>query len=85
MLEKNPKNQSILLEKSSTLIKSQKGMGIAILTPKEMIQRLPFPLVELKAGNTSTNWNSLNEVRRIIYLSYSEREVTKKVYGNKMN
>ena len=29
-------------------------MGITILTPKEIIQRLPFPLVELKAGNTST-------------------------------
>ena len=60
-------------------------MGITILTPKEIIQRLPFPLVELKAGNTSIKWNSLNEVRRIIYLSYSEKEVTKKVYDNKMN
>ena len=29
--------------------------GLKILTPKEIIQRLPVALAEVKAGNTSEN------------------------------
>ena len=43
---------------------------------KEMIQRLPVALAQVKAGNTSENL--LNEIRQIIYSLYREKEVTKK-------
>ena len=35
--------------------KSTHGEGLNILTPKQMLQRLPIALVQVKAGNTSEN------------------------------
>ena len=35
--------------------KQQKGKGLKILTPKQMIQRLAMALAQVKAGNTSEN------------------------------
>ena len=46
-------------------IKATKSEGIKILTPKQMLQRLPITLAQVKAGNTSENL--LNEIRKIIY------------------
>ena len=45
--------------------KETQGKGLKILTPKQMIQRLPIALAQVKAGNTSENL--LNEIRQIIY------------------
>ena len=56
------------MEKSLTLIKKQKGTGLKILTPKQMLLRLPIAVAEVKAGNTSENL--LNEIHRIIYLIF---------------
>ena len=42
-----------------------KGKGLKILTPKQMIQRLPIALAQVKAGNNSENL--LNEIQQIIY------------------
>ena len=33
----------------------KQGRGLKILTPKEILQRLPISLVQLKTGNTSQN------------------------------
>ena len=54
-----------------------KGKGLKILTPKQMLQRLPMALAQVKAGN-----NLLNEIRQIIYSLYQSKEITKKVYNN---
>ena len=35
--------------------KATKGTGIKILTPKQMLQRLPIALVQVKEGNNSGN------------------------------
>ena len=59
-----------------------KGKGLKILTPKQMIQRLPLDLAQVKAGNNSENL--LNEIRQIIYSLYQSKEITKKVYNNLM-
>ena len=53
--------------------KQQKDKGIKILTPKQMLQRLPIALAQVKTGNTSEN--VLNEIR---YFLYQEKEVTEK-------
>ena len=57
--------------------------NLKILTPKQMLQRFPIALAQVKAGNTSENL--LNEIRQIIYSLYQAKEITKKVYNNKMN
>ena len=46
-----------------------------ILTPKEMLQRLPIAVAQVKAGNTSKNL--LNEIKQIIYSLYWAKEITK--------
>ena len=54
-----------------------------MLTPKQMLQRLPIPLAQVKAGNTSENL--LNEIRQIKYFLYQAKQITKRVYNNIMN
>ena len=63
--------------------KTKSGEGLKVLTPKQMLQRLPIALAEAKAGNTSKNL--LNEIRQIIYSLYRAKEITKKAYSNIMN
>ena len=57
--------------------------NLKILAPKQMIQRLPIALAQVKVGNTSENL--LNEIRQIIYSLYRAKEITKKKYNNIMN
>ena len=59
-----------------------KGTGLKILTPKQMLQRLPIALAQVKAGNNSQNL--LNEIRQIFYSLNQSKEITKKVYNNLM-
>ena len=59
-----------------------KGTGLKILTPKQMLQRLPITPAQVKAGNNSQNL--LNEIRQIIYSLYQSKEITKKLYNNLM-
>ena len=56
------------------------GKGFKILTPKQMSQRLPIALAQVKAGNHSKNL--LNEIRQIVCSLYQSKEITKKVYNN---
>ena len=63
--------------------KTKYGKVLKMLSPKQMLQRLPRALPQVKASNTSENL--LNEVRQIIYNLYQEKEVTKKVYNNMIN
>ena len=57
-----------------------KGKGLRILTPKQMVQRLPIALAQVKAGNNSESL--LNEIRQIVYSLYQSKQITKKVYSN---
>ena len=56
---------------------------LKILTPKQMLQRLPISLAQVKAGNTSENL--LDEIKKIIYSLYQAKKNTKKVQNNIMN
>ena len=57
-----------------------KGKGLKILTLKQMIQRLPIVLAQLKAGNNSESL--LNEIRQTMYFLYQSKEIIKKVFNN---
>ena len=58
----------------------QNGKGFKILTSKQILQRLPIALAQVKAGNNSESL--LNEIRQIIYYLYQSKQITKKVYNN---
>ena len=66
---------------------SQKGEGVnemlKILTPNQMLKRLPIALAQVKTGNNSESL--LNEIRQIVYSLYRSKEITKKVYNNIIN
>ena len=57
-----------------------KGTGLKILTPKQMRQRLPVALAQVKAGNNSESL--LNEIRQVVYSLYQSKQITKKVYNS---
>ena len=65
--------------KSKAKQKETKGTGLKILTPKQMLHRLPIVLAQVKSGNNSENL--LNEIRQVIYSLYQSKEITKKVYN----
>ena len=52
----------------------QDGTGLKILTPKQLLQRLPIALDNLES--------LLNEIRQIVYSLYQSKQITKKVYNN---
>ena len=56
-----------------------KGTGLKILTPKQMLQRLPIALAQVKAGNNSESL--LNEIKLFI-LCINQNKSQKKVYNN---
>ena len=45
--------------------RSQRGQGLKILTPQQMLSRLPISLAQLKAGNNSEKVK--NEIRQLLY------------------
>ena len=56
------------------------GTGLKILTPKQMLPRLPIALAQVKAGNNSESL--LSEIRQIVYSLYQLKQITKKIYNN---
>ena len=60
--------------------KATEGKGFKILTSKQILERLPRALVQVKAGNNSENL--LNEIRRIVYYLYQSKKINKKVHNN---
>ena len=46
----------------------QSGQGLKILTPNQMLSRLPISLAQLKAGNNSEKLK--NEIRQLLYSLY---------------
>ena len=58
----------------------QEGQGIKILTPSQMLSRLPISLAQLEAGNNSEKLK--NEIRQLLYSLYRSKNITKQVYNN---
>ena len=57
---------------------NQSGKGLKILTPNQMLSRLPISLAQLKAGNNSEKLK--NEIRQILYSLYKSKKLTKQLY-----
>ena len=57
---------------------NQQGQGLKILTPDQMLSRLPITLAQLKAGNNSQKLK--NEIRQLLYSLYRSKKLTKQLY-----
>ena len=53
----------------------QKGKELKILTPNQMLSRLPISLAQLKAGNNSEKLK--NEIRQLLYSLYRSKQIYK--------
>ena len=73
----------MILEAINQALEEQFGKGLKILTPNQMLKRLPIALPQVKAGNNSESL--LYEIRQIVYSLYQSKEITKKVYNNIIN
>ena len=63
--------------------KKQGGKGLKILTPDQMLSRLPINLAQLKARNNSQKLK--NEIRQLLYFLYRSKQLTKQLYNNLIN
>ena len=58
--------------------RKQQGQVLKILTPNQMLNRLPISLAQLKAGNNSEKLK--NEIRQLLYSLYRSKKLTKQLY-----
>ena len=58
--------------------KIQSRQGVKILTPSQMLSRLPISLAQLNAGNNSEKLK--NEIRQLLYSLYRSKKLTKQLY-----
>ena len=82
-IEKPDKILKIVEEILNFNKQNQEGKGLKILTPNQMISRLPITLAQLKAGNNSEKLK--NEIRQLLYSLYRSKNMTKQVYNNLIN
>ena len=59
-------------------IQEKLGRGLKILTPSQMLSRLPITLLQLKAGNNSEKLK--NEIRQLLCSLYRSKKLTKQLY-----
>ena len=85
--EKEPKKPDKILEIVEEILifnkKKQSGGGLKILTPNQMLIRLPVTLAQLKAGNNSEKLK--NEIRQLLYSLYRSKKLTKQLYKSLIN
>ena len=65
-------------EESAAIRKNQQGQGLKILTPNQMLSRLPIYLTQLKAVDNSGKLT--NEIRQLLYSLYRSKKLTKQLY-----
>ena len=82
--EKESKKPDKIVEIVEGILKfnkqTQEGKGLKILTPSQMLSRLPISLAQLQAGNNSEELK--NEIRQLLYSLYRSKNMTKQVYNN---
>ena len=57
-----------MMSEAKAKAKATKGTGPKILTPKQIFQRLPIALAQVKTDNNSESL--LNEIKQIVYSLY---------------
>ena len=62
-------------EESAAERRNKQGQGLKILTPNQMLSRLPISLAQLKSGNNYEKLN--NKIRQLLYSLYRWKKITK--------
>ena len=85
LIEKVPKDKKNgkIIDIANTILefnRQQEGRGLKILTPNQMLSRLPISLAQLKAGNNSGKLK--NEIRQLLYSLHRSKKLTNQLYKN---
>ena len=89
IIKNMPENKTFKIEENEKIIdiverilelnsEKQLGLGLKILTPNQILSRLPITLAQLKAGNNSEKLKS--EIRQLLYFLYRSKKLTKQIY-----
>ena len=87
--ENVPENKTFKIEENEKIMNiverilyfnqlDQSGQELKILTPNQMLTRLPIFLAQLKAGNNSEKLE--NKVRQLLYSLFRSKKPTKQLY-----
>ena len=79
-IEENEKIRDIIERILDFNNENQLREGLKILTPDQMLSRLPITLAQLKAGNNSQKL--INEIRQLLYSLYHSKKLTKTIYNH---
>ena len=93
-IRKVPENKRLKIEENEKIIdiverildlnsENQLGLGLKILTPNQMLSRLPISLAQLNVGNNSEKLK--NEIRQLVYSLYRSKKLTKQLFNNLIN
>ena len=63
--------------------RQQSGQGLKILTPDQILNRLPIALAQLKSGNNSEKLK--NGIRQLLHSLYRSKQLTKQIYKSLIN
>ena len=64
-------------EKSAAQRRNQQGQGLKILTPNQMLSRLPVSLAQLNGEKNSEKLK--NEIRQLLFSLYKSKKLTKNI------
>ena len=56
----------------------KQGLGLKVLTPDQILRRLPISLAQLNAGNNSEKMK--NEIRQLLNSLYRSKKLAKNIY-----
>ena len=75
-----PDMSALESEESAAQRREQEGQGLKILTPQQIITRLPILLAQLKAGSNSQKLK--NEIRQLLYHLYRSKYLSETIYNS---
>ena len=67
-------------EKPAAKRRNQERHRLKILTPDQMLSRLPVTLAQLKNNLQNSSQNLKNKIRQLLYSSYRSKNLTKQFY-----
>ena len=85
-IETVPENKTFMIEENEKIIDivdnilyfNKSGQGLKILTPNQMLSRLPISLAQLNAGNNSEKLK--NQIRQLLYSLCRSKNLKKQLY-----
>ena len=79
--EEESKYEKSIVERTKERRQDQQSTkGLKILTPQQILSRLPISLAQLKTGNNSEKLK--NEIRQLLYSLYRSKNLSKIIYEN---